>query len=128
MRVLNVDDIPLGSPLGQALFNDRGDALAQVGVALDSQLVASIKARGYNQVVVDDKLTEGIEVSDPLSLETRMRATKATRNTIAAGERVVQTLQIDQQSPPERLPRSGDVHKLIAGGVPAEDVLDSVRS
>src|SRR5439155_17951811 len=33
-----------------------------------------------------------------------------------------------QSAPPERLPRSGDVHKLIAGNVPAEDVLDSVRS
>src|SRR5260221_9157691 len=106
MRVLNIDEIPLGSPLGQALFNDRGDALAQVGVALDRQLVSSIKARGYSQVVVDDKQTEGIEVADPLSPETRLRATKAARNTIAIGERVVQTLQVDQRAPPERLPRS----------------------
>jgi HD-GYP domain-containing protein (c-di-GMP phosphodiesterase class II) len=128
MRVLNIDEIPLGSPLGQALFNDRGDVLAQVGVALDSQLVTAIKARGYSQVVVDDKQTEGIEIVDPLSPETRTRANKATRNTIETGERVLQALQLDQQTPPERLPRSGDVHNLIANNVPAQDVLDSVRS
>jgi HD-GYP domain-containing protein (c-di-GMP phosphodiesterase class II) len=128
LRVIPIDDIPLGSPLGQALFNDRGDVLAQVGVRLDPALVASIKARGYSQVVVNDRQSEGIHVMDPLSPETRQRATKATRNTVVMGERVSNLLGVDQAAPPDRLPRSGDVHKLISGGVPAEDVLESVRS
>jgi HD-GYP domain-containing protein (c-di-GMP phosphodiesterase class II) len=127
MRVLNIDEIPLGSPLGQPLFNDRGDALAHLGVALDSQLVASIKARGYRQLVVDDRQSEGIEVADPLSHSTRLRATRATQRTVETGERVVQALQVDRATPPARLPRSDEVHRTIAGGVPADDVLEAVR-
>src|SRR5438874_2491663 len=67
MRVLPIDDIPLGAPLGQALFNDRGDVLAQIGVRLDNTLVNSIKARRYNQVVVDDPVPQGTTVAHPLS-------------------------------------------------------------
>src|SRR5687767_3051115 len=128
MRVLSVDEIPLGNPLGQAIFNDRGDVLAQVGVRLDAQLVASIKARGYSQVVVDDPISAGVQVADPLSPETRMRATKATSHTVTAGTRVGRLLGADAASPPDRLPRTGEVHKLIAGSVPADLVLEAVQS
>jgi HD-GYP domain-containing protein (c-di-GMP phosphodiesterase class II) len=128
MRVLNVDDIPLGAPLGQALFNDRGDVLAQVGVKLDTGLVNSIKSRGYNQVVVDDPISRGIEVTDPLSPATRRAATKATRNTVVVGERVAQEIGADRGSVPDRLPRNADLHKTISTSVPAEEVLESVRA
>lgn len=128
MRVIPIDEIPLGNPLGQALFNDRGDVLAQVGVKLDNQLVASIRARGYSQVVVDDPVSQGVKVEDPLSPETRMRATKATSSTVTAGQRVGRFLGADTATPPERLPRSNEVHKMIAGSVPADQVLESVQS
>jgi hypothetical protein len=55
MRVINIDDVALGSPLGQALYNDRGDALAQAGVILDAQLVSAIKSRGYTAIFVEDR-------------------------------------------------------------------------
>jgi HD-GYP domain-containing protein (c-di-GMP phosphodiesterase class II) len=127
MRVLSIDDIPLGNPLGQALFNDRGDVLAQVGVRLDASLVQSIKARGYVQVVVDDPASEGIQIADPLSPATRREATKQTRNSVVIGERVGKLVAVDGK-PPERLPRSGEVHKTIAGNVPADAVLESVKA
>src|SRR5688572_3618283 len=127
MRVIQIDEIPLGNPLGQALFNDRGDVLAQVGVKLDAQLVSSIRARGYSQVVVDDPISQGVKVEDPLSPETRIRATKATSSTVTAGQRVGRSLGADTGSPPDRLPRSGEVHKMIAGSVPADAILESVQ-
>ena len=44
MRVIPIDDVQVGSPLGQALFNDRGDVLAQEGVVLDDALLSSLRA------------------------------------------------------------------------------------
>jgi len=99
-----------------------------VGVKLDNQFVASIRARGYSQVVVDDPVSQGVKVEDPLSPETRMRATKATSSTVTAGQRVGRFLGADTATPPERLPRSNEVHKMIAGSVPADQVLESVQS
>src|SRR5260221_14270459 len=127
MRVLPIDDIPLGAPLGQALFNDRGDVLAQVGVRLDNTLVNSIKARGYSQVVVDDPVSQGITVVDPLSPATRREATKATRNTVVVGERIAHEIGADRGPAPERLPRGGETHKIISSNVPADQILQSVQ-
>ena len=66
-------------PLGQALYNERGDVLAQTGVKLDTGLLDAIKSRGYTAVFVEDKQSEGIAIVDPVSFATRTKATKATR-------------------------------------------------
>lgn len=127
MRIIQIDDVPLGSPLGQALYNERGDVLAQTGVKLDESLLSAIKARGYTAVFVEDKQSAGIEVVDPLSFATRSKATKATRNTMVIGERVTQVLGPDLASTAATLPRSAEVHRTISQGVPADAIQESVR-
>ena len=128
MRVINIDEVPLGSPLGQALFNERGDVLAQAGVRLDDPLLTAIKARGYSAVFVEDRQSAGIEVVDPISFETRSKATKATRNTLVVGEQIGNMLGRDQLGAMTQLPRSAEVHKAVSQGVPADAVQDAVRS
>lgn len=127
MRVIQIDEVPLGSPLGQALYNERGDVLAQSGVKLDVGLLGAIKARGYSAVFVDDKQSEGIEIVDPLSFATRSKATKAARNTMVVGEQVVQQLGADLFARTGQLPRSAEVHRTISQGVPADVVQSAVR-
>src|SRR4051812_47116636 len=95
MRVINIEEVPLGSPLGQALYNERGDVLAQSGVKLDEGLLGAIRSRGYSAVFVEDKQSEGIEVVDPISFATRSKATKATRNTLVVGEQIGNVLGRD---------------------------------
>src|SRR3954451_17855259 len=106
MRVIQVAEVPLGSSLGQALYTERGDVLAQSGIKLDSGLLGAIKARGYSAVFVDDKQSAGIQVVDPLSFATRSKATKATRNTLVVGELVTQQLGADLFTRTNHLPKS----------------------
>ena len=128
MRIIQIDEVPLGSPLGQALYNERGDVLAQTGVRLDDGLLNAIKTRGYSAVFVDDKQSEGIEIVDPISFATRSKATKATRNTLVVGEQVGQQLGRDLAGRMAQLPRSAEVQKTIGQGVPADAIQDSVRN
>src|SRR5579884_3544418 len=127
VRIIQIDDVPLGSPLGQALYNERGDVLAQTGVKLDEGLLGAIKARGYTAVLVEDEQSAGIEVVDPLSFATRSKATKVTRNTQVVGERVAQVLGPDLVARTPSLPRSAEVQKTIGQGVPADAIQESVR-
>jgi putative nucleotidyltransferase with HDIG domain len=128
MRVVNIDDVALGSPLGQPLYNDRGDVLAQVGVTLDAQLVSQIKARGYQAVFVEDKLSEGIEIVDPLSPMTRGKATKAARETLVVGEQTAQHLGRDVVARATALPVTNELKKMIADAVPVDAVFGSANS
>jgi putative nucleotidyltransferase with HDIG domain len=126
VRIVPIEDVPIGSPLGQALFNDRGDVLAQAGVALDEALLASIKRRGYTSVLVGDRLSEGIEVRDPLSPLTRARATKVASTTVAIGEQAAQRLGPELVGRMSALPKSDEVRRTIAQGVPSDVILQSV--
>src|SRR5688572_27572640 len=128
MRVVNIDDVALGSPLGQPLYNDRGDVLAQVGVTLDAQLVSHIKARGYQAVFVDDKQSEGIEIVDPLSPMTRSKATKAARETLVVGEQTAQHLGRDVVAKATALPVTNELKRMIAESVPVDAVFGSANS
>jgi putative nucleotidyltransferase with HDIG domain len=128
MRVVNIDDVALGSPLGQPLYNDRGDVLAQVGVTLDAQLVSQIKSRGYQAVFVEDKQSEGIEIVDPLSAMTRSKATKATRETLVVGEQTAQHLGRDFVAKATALPVTNDLKKMITESVPVDAIFGSANS
>lgn len=128
MRMVNIDDVALGNPLGQALYNDRGDVLAQVGVILDSQLVSQIKSRGYAAIYVEDKQSQGIKVVDPLTPETRVKANKATRATLAVGEQTAQQLGHDFVQKANSLPVSNDLKKMIVESVPVDAVFSSSTS
>ncbi len=128
MRLIEIEDMPLGNALGQALFNERGDVLAQVGVILNAQLVESIKARGYTAVVVDDAQSEGIELVDPLTPETRARATKTAHETTAVGEQTAMHLGPDRVEHATYLPRSNEIQRLISQTVPADAVFESANS
>jgi putative nucleotidyltransferase with HDIG domain len=128
VRIIPIEDVRLGSPLGQALFNDRGDVLAQAGVVLDDGLLASIKRRGYTAVFVEDKQSEGIEVHDPLSPMTRARATKVTGTTVGVGEQAIQRLGPDLAGRMTALPKSDELRRTIAQGVPADVIMQSVST
>src|SRR5262245_1124708 len=111
MRVLSIDAVAVGDPLGQSLYNERGDVLAAAGVTLDPPLLAAIKARGYREVFVDDKQTQGIQIVDPLTPETRNAATKASAQTIEAGSQTANRLGPDFVRRYSALPRSDTIKK-----------------
>lgn len=121
-------EVPLGSPLGQSLYNDRGDVLAAQGVRLDAPLLAAIRARGYNEVFVDDPLTQGIDIADPLSPETRAKAAKSTRDTMTVGEQAATAIMSGGQITANSLPRTNDIRRMIKEAVPADDVIAASHS
>lgn len=127
MRVRPIDEVTPGSILGQGLFNDRGDPLAQAGVALDASAIAGIKSHGYQAIFVDDPSSRDIRIVDPLSAATRARVTKAVRNVIVAAERVVQSLGFEAARKATQLPRSPEILRIIEQNVPSDVVLESVR-
>jgi len=128
MRVLNLDDVVVGSPLGQSLYNDRGDVLAAAGVTLDPPLLGAIRARGYREVFVEDRQTEGIQIVDPLTPETRNRATKAAGDTILSGDQVAVKLGPDYFRRNGALPRSDNLRKMVAESVPVDGIFVSASS
>src|SRR5579884_1707021 len=128
MRVLSIDDVPLGAPLGQSLYNDRGDVLVAAGVTLDTSLLSAIQSRGYRAVFVEDKQSEGIPIVDPLSPETRNRATKASADTLLAGSQTAIQLGPDFIARNRALPRSDTIRKIVQESVPVEAVYASSSS
>jgi HD-GYP domain-containing protein (c-di-GMP phosphodiesterase class II) len=128
MRVLNLDDVAVGSPLGQSLYNERGDVLAAAGVTLDPPLLGAIKSRGYREVFVEDKQTEGIQIVDPLTPETRNKATKAANDTMLSGEDVHSKLGPDYFRRNSFLPKSDNLRKMVAESVPVDGIFVSANS
>lgn len=128
MRVLSLADVELGAPLGQALLNERGDVLAQAGVALDATLIAQLRARGYTAVFVDDRASEGIEIVDPLTPETRVKAARATHDTLDVGGQAAQELGPDLLKRVGHLPASKEIKRLIGESVPVDEVFGSAST
>jgi putative nucleotidyltransferase with HDIG domain len=128
VRVVPIEEVRLGSPLGQALFNDRGDVLAQAGVVLDEGMLGAIKRRGYTALLVEDRQSDGIEIRDLLSPQTRVVATKVAGTTVEVGQQTAQRLGPDPAVRMATLPRSDEIRRTIAQGVPADAVLQSVSA
>jgi putative nucleotidyltransferase with HDIG domain len=128
VRVIPIEDVRPGSPLGQALFNDRGDVLVQAGVVLDAALLGAIRRRGYAAVFVEDRESEGIEVRDPISPPTRARATRVTGRTLAVGAQAAKRLGPEVAERMTALPKSDEVRRTIAQGVPSDAIMQSVST
>jgi putative nucleotidyltransferase with HDIG domain len=100
--------------------------LAQAGVVLDRSLLASIRRRGYVAVLVEDSRSEGIEIRDALSPTTRARATKVTGTTVMVGNQTIKRLGPSVAASMTSLPKSDEVRRTIAQGVPTDAIMQSV--
>jgi HD-GYP domain-containing protein (c-di-GMP phosphodiesterase class II) len=128
VRVLAIDAVVPGTPLGMAVLNERGDVLLQAGLTLDEGRLAHLRERGHRALVVEDRQTAGIEMVDAVSAETRARAARAVQGAFAAGQAVADALGPEAAGSIATLPDTAEVRHLIAQGVDADAVLGAVQA
>ena len=84
MRRISIDEAQPGMRVGQAILTEEGEMLLNVGVELISRYIASLRARGYSSLVIDDEATQGIKVPETISTEVRAATTQKLKETFAA--------------------------------------------
>src|SRR5207248_11066599 len=84
--------------------------------------------RGYTALFIEDRQSEGIRVRDLLSPETRAGATKVAGTAVAVGQQTAQRLGPELAGRVTTLPKSDEIRRTIAQGVPADAIVQSVSS
>lgn len=79
MRLISLENIiDETHSLAKTILSEDGQVLLRSGTKLTLSLVKRLKERGIPFVYIEDSLTEGIEVPDVISLETRQMALQKT--------------------------------------------------
>lgn len=68
-----------GKRLAKTIYNEKGTVLLNANVELSQSLLKRLISMGIDQIYVQDKHTEDVVIEDPISDETRIRATKEIR-------------------------------------------------
>lgn len=82
MRIAVISPQLIGKRLGKSIVGADGRPLLTAGTVLTAAYLDALVRRGFSSVCIDDELTEGIEVGDAVSEETRQRATLVVRETM----------------------------------------------
>lgn len=80
MRRVNINYVRPGMRLACPIFTSDGSVLLGCGVELTQRYIDRLKERGISNIYIDDELSEGIEVKDVISDETRIKAKKIIKN------------------------------------------------
>lgn len=138
MRLTSLDELQPGYPLGQTIYNQRGDALLAAGTVLTTEYVRLLHKRGYATVLVEDEDSAGIVAEELISEETRARASGVTASSLVAAEHLARQFSdrtcesTDDEHLVEEL-RAGEHRREIEKSVPgleivtvAEDLVDEL--
>ena len=71
MRRIGIKQAKPGMKLARSVINATGSVLIQRGVTLTSRYIDRLRAKGIYQIYIEDDISEGIEIEDLVSDETR---------------------------------------------------------
>lgn len=74
MRKILIDQVVDGMKLGNSILSPNGKVLLKAGVELNSGFVKRLKFMGFTEVYIEDDISEGININDVVSEETRSEA------------------------------------------------------
>ncbi|MEX2355834.1 MAG: hypothetical protein WD535_02260, partial [Thermaerobacterales bacterium] len=76
MYMVPVNEEIIGHLLGRSLYTDDGRTLLTAGTSLTERHVGALVKRGYSYIYLVNELAPDIKAEDPLTEETRRRATE----------------------------------------------------
>ena len=82
MRLVKTATVESGTRLGKAIYNENGKILVNKGVKLEERILQRLIQLGITYIYIDDKLTEGIEHLDPISIELKQKAITTITTTL----------------------------------------------
>ena len=82
MRLVKTATVESGTRLGKAIYNENGKILVNKGVKLEERILQRLIQLGITYIYIDDKLTEGIEFLDPVSIELKQKAVATITTTL----------------------------------------------
>jgi HD-GYP domain-containing protein (c-di-GMP phosphodiesterase class II) len=77
---MHIDNIREGMVLGRSIYGPNTELFLRRGMAMKDAYITSLRRFNYNYVYIEDKLSEGIEVVDPVTPEQRNLAVRAIKN------------------------------------------------
>lgn len=79
MRIVPINCVRPGTPLGKTLYNSSGSILLKQGIELNETLLARLEENGIGLVYIDDGYSQQ-EVRDIIQPEVRLKAIDSLRN------------------------------------------------
>lgn len=80
MRLVSVKKCQPGMRLAKNIYNEKGMILLSVDVELTQNLLNRLLSKGISHIYIQDPRTDDIIIDDPISDETRMKATAEIRS------------------------------------------------
>ncbi|MDR0325684.1 MAG: HD-GYP domain-containing protein [Oscillospiraceae bacterium] len=84
MRFISVNDLKEGMIIGKPFYGQTGYLLIQSGLALTAPVIAKLKYLGYMGLYIEDAFSEGLDIENVISPETRSKAGKSVRKLMTA--------------------------------------------
>lgn len=81
MRRVSLATLTGGEILAKAIFDGEGRILLREGIIIKPAFINKLTALGINSLYIEDELSQGIEISDVVSEETRQQSKKAIAET-----------------------------------------------
>ena len=94
MRKVQIDYVKPGMKLARSIFTSNGNILLGCGVELTQRYIDWLKEKGIFNVYIEDDISEGIEIKDVISDETRIRAEKIVKNVMVD---IIENNQISEE-------------------------------
>ncbi|TWI60088.1 HD-GYP domain-containing protein [Halalkalibacter nanhaiisediminis] len=79
MRLVATRSLSAGTKLGKPIYNDNGQILLRQGVVLTERVITRLSEMGISFVYIEDARTEGIDVADIVTDETKRMAVKTIK-------------------------------------------------
>lgn len=82
MRKVSLDNIELGMKLGKTIYNEQGNVLLSEGIEINESYARKLKRIGITDIYIEDGISEGVEVEDVISEETRRTSRAILRDIV----------------------------------------------
>jgi len=97
MRKIQIDYAKPGMILARSIFTSDGNVLLGCGVRLNQRYIDRLKEKGIYHIYIEDELSQGIEIIDVITDETRIKAKEIVRSVmfdIAKGYEISDAYQV----------------------------------
>lgn len=101
MRLISINVLQSGMIVGRSIWNEAGHPLLQKGVVITDGIIRRLKNLNIQYIYIDDKLSEGIEIQELVTLAERNKAVKTITNSFKSLKKVdakKASYILDQQS------------------------------
>lgn len=82
MRKINIRHVKPGMVLSKTIYSNQGILLLKSGIKLSDKYIAKIKETGLEELYIEDSISQGIQIDDTISKQTKMEIEKAFDNMI----------------------------------------------